>query len=83
MVSVLGMGGIGKSALSTSLMYKLAEHFEVVIFRSLRIPLKVEALLDDCLQVLSLQSRTSLPASLEGRISLLLSHLRTHGHWWS
>ena len=35
-VSVQGMGGIGKSALSISTMYRLAEHFEVVIFRSLR-----------------------------------------------
>src|SRR5579864_540212 len=35
-VRVLGIGGIGKSALSISLMYSLAKHFEVVIFRSLR-----------------------------------------------
>jgi len=29
-VSVLGMGGIGKSALATSAMYRLAAHFEAV-----------------------------------------------------
>src|SRR5216110_3425414 len=32
-VSILGAGGIGKSALSVSIMYNLAEHFDVVIFR--------------------------------------------------
>ncbi len=62
-VSVLGMGGIGKSALTVSLIYQLSVGtvrgscpFEVVIFRSLRDAPSCEALLDDCLQVLSLQS---------------------------
>ncbi len=67
-VSVLGMGGIGKSALSGGLMYQLAGGtgqavgtvpcacpFEVVIFRSLRDAPPCEVLLDDCLQVLSSQ----------------------------
>ncbi len=31
LVSVLGLGGIGKSALAVSLMHQLAPHFEVVI----------------------------------------------------
>src|SRR5260370_18603638 len=35
-VSVLGMGGIGKSALAVSLMHSVAPHFEVVLWRSLR-----------------------------------------------
>jgi WD40 repeat protein/DNA-binding XRE family transcriptional regulator len=55
-VSVLGMGGIGKSALVVSTMYRLAEHFDVVIFRSLRDAPSCETLLDDCLQVLDPQS---------------------------
>jgi WD40 repeat protein/transcriptional regulator with XRE-family HTH domain len=55
-ISVLGMGGIGKSALAVSLMYQLVEDFEVVIFRSLRDAPSCDALLDECLQVLSPQS---------------------------
>jgi transcriptional regulator with XRE-family HTH domain len=78
MVSVLGRAGIGKSILSVSTMYRAAEHFEVVIFRSLRDSLSCEALLDDCLQVLSYpQKLRTVPANLEQRISLLLSHLHT------
>src|SRR5262249_34996658 len=46
----------GKSAFSVGSMYKLSEHFEVVIFRSLRKAPSCEALLDDCLQVLSSHS---------------------------
>jgi WD40 repeat protein/DNA-binding XRE family transcriptional regulator len=75
-VCVLGMGGIGKSALSVSLMYQLAAHFEVVIFRSLRDVPPCEVLLDDCLRVLSPQLPTLVPATLEQRIDLLLGHLR-------
>ena len=49
-VSVLGMGGIGKSALAVSLMHQLADHFEVMIWRSLRDAPPFEAFLDDCLR---------------------------------
>ncbi len=75
-VSVLGMGGIGKSALSVSMMYKLAEHFDVIIFRSLRDAPSCEALLDDCLQAFCQQPLSTVLATLEKRMSLLLSHLR-------
>src|SRR5256714_658496 len=37
LVSVLGLGGIGKSALVVRAMRELASHFEVVLFRSLRL----------------------------------------------
>src|SRR6266699_1429092 len=77
-VSVLGLGGIGKSALAATLMHRMVEHFEVVLFRSLRDAPSCEAWLADCLQVLSPPSRqplVSVPASLEGRLSLLLERL--------
>ncbi len=77
-VSVLGMGGIGKSALVVTIMHQVAEHFEVVLFRSLRDAPSCEAWLADCLQVLSLPSRPplGLSASLPERLSLLLERLR-------
>jgi WD40 repeat protein/transcriptional regulator with XRE-family HTH domain len=75
-VNLLGIGGVGKSALAVNVMYQLAEHFEVVIFRSLRDAPSCEALLDDCLQVLSPQPLATLPGNLDRRISLLLDYLR-------
>jgi len=75
-VSVLGMGGIGKSALAVSLMHRVAAHFEVVLWRSLRDAPGCSALLDDCLQVLSPQPLREVPASLERRLGLLLESLR-------
>jgi WD40 repeat protein/transcriptional regulator with XRE-family HTH domain len=75
-ISLLGMGGIGKSALSVKLMHQVAEHFEVVLFRSLRDAPSCEALLDDCLQAISPQPINPMPTTLERRISLLLELLR-------
>ncbi len=75
-VSVLGMGGIGKSALGVSMMHQLSEHFEVVIFRSLRDAPSCETLLDDCLQILSPQPLSARLSTLEERLSLLLECLR-------
>ena len=74
-VSVLGLGGIGKSALSVTLMHQVAEHFEVVLFRSLRDAPSCEALLADSLQVLSLQPLSKVPASLQQRLRLFLECL--------
>jgi WD40 repeat protein/DNA-binding XRE family transcriptional regulator len=75
-ISLLGMGGIGKSTLSVNLIHQVAEHFEFVIFRSLRDAPSCETLLDDCLQVLSPELLSAVPASLERRISLLIERFR-------
>jgi WD40 repeat protein/transcriptional regulator with XRE-family HTH domain len=76
-VSVLGQGGIGKSALATQVMHRVAVHFEVVIWRSLRDVPSCEALLDSCLQVLAPETLHDRSASLERRQDLLLECLRT------
>ncbi len=76
-VSVVGLGGIGKSALVTSAMHQLADHFQVAIFRSLRDAPSCDALLEGCLQVLAPESLAQAPQSLERRLSLLLEELRT------
>src|SRR5205823_12614443 len=75
-VSVLGMGGVGKSALAVTAMHRVAAHFEVVIWRSLRDAPSCEALLDECLQVLAPQPLPELPDSLEARLGLLMEQLR-------
>jgi WD40 repeat protein/transcriptional regulator with XRE-family HTH domain len=75
-VSVLGMGGIGKSALSVTVMHRVASQFEVVIWRSLRDALSCDALLEECLQVLAPQPLRDIPDSLEGRLHLLMEYMR-------
>jgi len=75
-VSVLGLGGIGKSALAVKVMHQVAEHFPVVVFRSLRDAPPCEVLLEGCLQVLALEPLADLPTSLEGCLGLLPGYLR-------
>jgi WD40 repeat protein/transcriptional regulator with XRE-family HTH domain len=74
-VSLLGMGGIGKSALAIRLMHQLADQFEVMIWRSLRDAPPFEAFIDDCLEALSPHPQGELPAELEGRFNLLVEYL--------
>src|SRR5260370_7848006 len=53
LVSVLGLGGIVKSALVTRAMRELTSPFHVVLFPPLRNPPSCEALLSSCLAVLA------------------------------
>jgi WD40 repeat protein/transcriptional regulator with XRE-family HTH domain len=76
-VSVIGMGGIGKSALSVSLMHQVTESFEFVIWRSLRDLPSCEVLLYDLLQLLAPDMVGQFPASTEERLNILLVHLRS------
>jgi WD40 repeat protein/transcriptional regulator with XRE-family HTH domain len=75
-VSVLGLGGIGKSALVVQAMRELASHFDVVLFRSLRDAPAPIALLSSCLAVLSPEAQDFLHESLERHLSRLLAELR-------
>jgi WD40 repeat protein/transcriptional regulator with XRE-family HTH domain len=76
LVSVMGQGGIGKSALVVRAMRELASHFDVVFFRSLRDAPECSALLESCLAVLAPEQQSLVPESLERRLSWLLSELR-------
>ena len=75
-VSVLGMGGVGKSALAVTVMHQVAPQFAVVIWRSLRDAPACDALVADCLQVLAPRSLRDLPDALDARLRLLMEQLR-------
>ncbi len=76
-VSVLGLGGIGKSALAVTLMHRVAEQFDVVIWRSLRDAPPCEPLLDELLRILAGEPLTIVLDTLERRLNLLFEYLRT------
>ncbi|BAY14713.1 WD-40 repeat-containing protein [Anabaenopsis circularis NIES-21] len=79
-VALLGMGGIGKTALSVKLAQQIQEDFEYVIWRSLREAPPVKAIITQLLQFLSDEQETeaNLPESLSDRISRLIDYLRNH-----
>ncbi|VEP12416.1 conserved hypothetical protein [Hyella patelloides LEGE 07179] len=75
LVTVLGMGGIGKTSLSIKVTQLVENKFEFVICRSLRNTPSVEQVIADFIQFVSKQKQKDLPNSLEQKVSLLLQYL--------
>ncbi|AFZ16427.1 WD40 repeat domain-containing protein [Allocoleopsis franciscana] len=76
LVMVFGMGGIGKTAISVKIAERIQEHFDYVIWRSLRNAPPILDLLANLIQFLSQQKEAVFPDTVDGRISQLLGYLR-------
>jgi predicted ATPase/WD40 repeat protein/DNA-binding SARP family transcriptional activator len=76
LVSILGLGGMGKTTLAAAVTQAVAPHFGVVIWRSLLNTPLPEELLGHWLQILTRQRLTTLPTSLDEQLRLLLDYLR-------
>jgi WD40 repeat protein len=77
-IALLGMGGIGKTALSAKLVQQIQDEFEYIIWRSLRNAPPLKDLLADLIKFLSNQQETNLPESVNSRVSRLLDYLCDH-----
>ncbi|MDZ8030324.1 NB-ARC domain-containing protein [Nostoc sp. DedSLP04] len=78
LVAILGMGGIGKTALSVKLAKEVQENFEYLIWRSLRNAPPVAEMLASLIGFLSDEKETNLPESVDGKVTLLIHYLREH-----
>ncbi|WP_240966809.1 NB-ARC domain-containing protein [Nodosilinea sp. P-1105] len=80
LVTLLGMGGIGKTSLVAKLADEIYEQFDYVIWRSLREAPPLDEILVRLIQFLSDQQETeiNLPTRLGERIIRLLHYLREH-----
>jgi len=76
LVTLLGMGGIGKSMLASYLGSRLAPQFEAVLWRSLRDAPSCEELVADCITFFSETPPADFPSSLEQRITQLVARLQ-------
>ena len=76
LVGILGMGGLGKTALVTRLAEQVQTHFQYLIWRSLCNVPPLAEILADWVLTLSDQQTYDLPDEIDKRISLLLDHLR-------
>ncbi|MBE8969357.1 NACHT domain-containing protein [Nostocales cyanobacterium LEGE 12452] len=75
-VTLLGMGGMGKTALSVKLAEQLQGEFEYVIWRSLRHAPFFDDKVTECIKILSHQKVTALPASPHEQITCLIEYFR-------
>jgi WD40 repeat protein len=76
-ISLLGMGGMGKTTLTRELVGRVKSNFDFVIWRSLLNAPRVSDILREWLQFLSAEPLLDLPDSIEGRSELLMTYL-TH-----
>ena len=70
LITILGLSGIGKTALTLQLIQHIQHAFDCIIWRSLRNAPHLESLQTDLIQFLSQQQETELPD--------LINHLRSH-----
>ena len=77
LIILLGMGGIGKTALSVKLAENIQDGFECLIWRSLRNAPPIEDLTAELIQFFSKGQETNLPETLDGKFLRLIEYLRS------
>ncbi|MDJ0694160.1 NB-ARC domain-containing protein [Mastigocoleus sp. MO_188.B34] len=78
LVLLLGIGGIGKTALSVKLAEQISqENFDYVIWRSLHLSPSVDVLLKQILKIISPDYEGMISDNIDNNISLLIDCLRS------
>jgi Cdc6-like AAA superfamily ATPase len=76
LVAILGMGGIGKTALSAKLAQEIQNQFDYLNWQSLRKPRSLKELITELIQFLSGQPKPDLSHDEDELISQLLPYLK-------
>ncbi|HEX4207780.1 MAG TPA: NB-ARC domain-containing protein [Ktedonobacteraceae bacterium] len=74
-ITLLGIGGIGKSLLASAFKERIKEHFDIVFWYSLQNAPPLEVFLKDCINFLSGQGAIEQPQDINEQISLLGRYL--------
>ncbi len=77
LVALLGIGGVGKTALAAEVARGIAGEFEYVIWRSLREAPPVEKIIGDCIKLVSRHNTIDLPDSLGEKITASIDRWRS------
>src|SRR5579885_1187500 len=77
-VALLGMSGVGKTTLASTLVQQISTDFEYVFWRSLQNAPSPESILTRGILFLSGQQQQDIPAETDQQIVLLLNCLRKH-----
>jgi WD40 repeat protein len=76
LISILGMGGIGKTSFTIRLAQTLQEDFDGVIWRSLKAAPPLSELLNNLLKTLAPATDVAVPEAIAGKLEQLMTHLR-------
>ncbi|MBD2563655.1 MULTISPECIES: WD40 domain-containing protein [Nostoc] len=76
LIALLGMGGIGKTALSVKLADEVQNNCERLIWRTLRNAPPIEEMLAILIRFLSDEQESDLPKTVDERITLLIHYFR-------
>ena len=71
LITICGMGGIGKTALVTKLAKQISGEFEYVMWRSLRNAPTFSELVSESILFLSQQQEVNIPNTLDGQVNCL------------
>jgi len=78
LIAILGMGGIGKTALAVKLAKEIQLQFDYVLWQSLRNPLPLTTKLTRIWEFIGNQGEIQIPQSGSEEISTLLAYLKRH-----
>jgi hypothetical protein len=76
LICILGIGGMGKTALATVVAQQCQDDFSHLVWRSLRNAPRLDDLLAHWIVFLSNQQQTDLPDTTSERITLLMDYLK-------
>jgi hypothetical protein len=77
-IGIVGMGGIGKTALAVKLTQNIENKFDYVLWRSFINAPPVEEIVQDVLRFLSSNNSLELPSNFDEQLELMLDYLKTN-----
>jgi len=76
LLTIISMGGMGKTSLAIALAEKIQDEFDFVMWRSLRDAMPIDEYLTTLIKFFSQQQHTELPDNTGGKISRLIELLK-------
>jgi DNA replication protein DnaC len=78
LIAILGISGIGKTALTLHLLPQIQHQFQYIIWRNLRTSPSLETTIKNLIKFFTNEPENQLPTSIDDQLSLLIQHLKSY-----